>query len=376
MKRAKAKQRVKVRAAGGPGPAVRMRESEVRLRMALDAADMVTWEWNVPAGTVQYSSNIPDILRGDAVEPYSAIATILHTVHPDDRSALSKALDLTAKEGCPFVCEYRVRMLDGQYHWILGRGRIVVFKRGRPVRVLGVSQDITARKKAEEEIRLRSRQLARLASELTMAEHRERRRLADLLHEHLQQMLVGARMQVHGLSAGKSPSAKGKLAELQRTLDEVLAATRSITKMLVPPLSVRRELSVALRWLALDMQERCLMKVSVRTPGAVPLLPEPLTVLLFTAARELLLNISKHSGSKRARLWLRMKRGMIELEVRDWGRGIDAERRRVSNPDRGFGLFSIEERAELLGGKLVVDSAPGQGARIVLSLPVPARGRA
>jgi signal transduction histidine kinase len=345
-------------------------ESEQRLRMALDAAGMVTWEWDIRADTIRYSENVTTLAAGEGVNPYCSVSGLLETVHPEDRERLSQALDRTVKDGCVFECEYRVRMLDGEYHWILGKGKSVVMEGGRPVRVLGVSQDITARKKAEKELQARSRQLAELTAELTMAEHRERRRLADLLHENLQQLLVVARNQVQTLAPGKDEEKNGDVGRLRKTLEDALSAARGVTRTLVPPLSLQKDLPTALRWLADDMRDRYALSIEVRVPRSLPALPEAITVLLFTAARELLLNIAKHAETRQGRLQLRRRTGAVELTVMDSGRGVDLRTMRSSHADAGFGLFSIRERTELLGGSLRVESAPAQGMRVVLSLPV------
>jgi PAS domain-containing protein len=92
-------------------------------------------------------------VRGEAVEPYCSLDALMPQIHPEDREGLAQALDQTSKEGTPFQCEYRVHMLDGTYRWILGKGKRVVMEDGKPVRVLGLSMDITERKQKEERLR-------------------------------------------------------------------------------------------------------------------------------------------------------------------------------------------------------------------------------
>ena len=335
--------------------------------MALEAADMVTWELDLRTNTLQYSDNLPTIVAGTKVEPYCSVAGVMEQIHPDDRQALAKALQLAAKKGTPFVCEYRALMQDGAYHWILGKGKTVLWERGKPVRVLGVSQEITIRKRLQQELEQRTRQLAALAAKLTVTEHRERERFAEVLHEDLQQILVGARMLLDSIRQGN----RSLIRRLDQALVQAQEVARSVTRSLFPPLSIMKDLPLALGWLVNDARQRYRLAVTLRCPPALPPLPEPVAVLVFTAARELLLNIVKHAGVHRCSLRLRHTGAAVDLEVRDAGKGSHARALGHAHAGPGFGLFSIRERAELLGGSLTVNSAADQGMRVLLHLPLP-----
>ena len=239
-------------------------EGELRLRMALEAAGMVTWEWDTVADVIRYSENVADIAAGKAIDSYVSAAGLLQMIHPDDRDRASRAFDRTVKEGVLFDCEYRVLMQDGEYHWIHGKGRIALARGGRPARILGISQDVTARRRMEEELQARSRQLAELAARLTLTEHRERERLADLLHEDLQQILIGVRMRLEILQGRTRGRTNAELARVDQALAQAQTVARSVTKTLVPPLSLRKDLTLALQWLANDMRERHGLQVDVQ----------------------------------------------------------------------------------------------------------------
>ena len=246
-----------------------------------------------------------------------------------------------------------------------------VVGRGSSARMFSLCRDITDRKRAEDELRKRSRQLAQVASELTVSEQRERRRLAELLHEHLQQLLVGARMKAHSLADHGGKREREALDGLSRTLDEALASSRSITRDLAPPVSMHKDLPAAMRWLKCEMRTRYRLTVSVQVGKKVAPVTEAACVLLFTAARELLLNVAKHAGCGKASLRLGQEPGAIALTVSDQGKGAEPDALQVPNNSHGFGLFSIRERAELLGGKLTVASGSGRGMRVTVSLPLP-----
>lgn len=129
------------------------RAEAARLRMALEVARMVTWEWDIPTGRIRYSDNLDLLTHGREQVPFESLDSVVDRMHPEDRPPLAAALERTLAESCPFDCEYRLRMLDGEWHWIHSRGRLVIVENGRPIRVIGVSQDISERKQAEAEIR-------------------------------------------------------------------------------------------------------------------------------------------------------------------------------------------------------------------------------
>lgn len=136
---------------------VRMEEGilgqERRLRMALAAARMTTWEWDLVSNAIRYSDNAVDLARGEDLTPYVHVESLYRQLHPEDLDRLRTAVERTRNEGVPLDCEYRVLMQDGKYYWIHGQGSVVSTEGGRPTRVLGVSQDVTARRTAEGALR-------------------------------------------------------------------------------------------------------------------------------------------------------------------------------------------------------------------------------
>lgn len=244
---------------------------------------------------------------------------------------------------------------------------------------LAVLRDVTQQRRTEQEreallreVEHRARQLGALMTELTHAEERERRRLAQLLHDHLQQLLAGAKLHVtvvHNQSLG-SPTAP-TLMQAMALLDQSIAASRTLTVELSPPVLHEGSLAQALAWLAGWVQEQHgLTVVTELDPHAEPA-GEDLRVLLFQATRELLFNVVKHAHTDRAYLTMRLVQGdQIELAVADKGVGFagPAVEDAQASPG-GFGLFSIRERLQLLGGRMEVQSAPQQGTRVTLYAP-------
>jgi PAS domain S-box-containing protein len=220
----------------------------------------------------------------------------------------------------------------------------------------------------------RARQLQRLAAELTQAEQRERQRLAEVLHDHLQQLLVGAKFNLGVLrSQIKAKEPRQAISEVDDLLDESLAASRSLTVELSPPVLHEGTFTQVLHWLAHWMNQKHRLTVEVQADEQVNPQAEEVRVLLFQAVRELLFNTVKHAKVDRARVRMsRSNPGLVQVVVEDKGVGFDPQRKRDEQVDShvgGFGLFSIHERLELLGGTVRIESRPGEGTRVTLTAP-------
>ncbi|NUM34834.1 MAG: response regulator, partial [Candidatus Brocadiae bacterium] len=127
------------------------------LHNALSAGNMTSWEWDIPQGTLSYFENIRNLARTDNIEPYTRIDKILEMIHPEDRQKVQSEVAQIEKKNI-FECEYRVKMGDGEYRWIYGRGEVKVFKNHKPQKAYGISIDITERKKIEENLALSLRE--------------------------------------------------------------------------------------------------------------------------------------------------------------------------------------------------------------------------
>ncbi len=216
----------------------------------------------------------------------------------------------------------------------------------------------------------RLEQLRALTLELSQAEQRERRHLSQVLHDHLQQLLVAAKLRV-GLARSRvadSPVRKD-LEEVDDLLAQSIQSSRSLTVELSPPVLYESGLPAALEWLGDWMRDKHGIEVTVDLVSQIQPRREEVTVFLFNAVREMLFNVVKHANAGSARVFMgQPDASTLAITVEDSGKGFDPSL--LSDTSRaGFGLFSIRERAELLGGELLVQSSPGEGTRLTLLFP-------
>jgi PAS domain S-box-containing protein len=236
--------------------------------------------------------------------------------------------------------------------------------------VEALTAEVARRVRAEEALRERSEQLRLLASELTLAEQRERRRVAEVLHGDLQQLLVGAKLLVGPLAQAADPAVRDAGREATDLILQAIQSSRSLTEELSPPILHRGGLVPALGWLARWMGEKHNLAVVVRVDGTPVVETEDTAVLCFQAVRELLFNAVKHAKVETAQVELARHEDQVQVIVADEGVGFDPTQLRVAGgTSGGFGLFSIHERLDLVGGRLEIESAPGQGSRFTLWVP-------
>jgi CheY-like chemotaxis protein len=215
----------------------------------------------------------------------------------------------------------------------------------------------------------RSAQLSQLANQLTEAEHRERRRLAHILHDDLQQMLVAARMRLSALRPLSANQADAELEIVERLIGDSIATSRSLSIELCPPILHDGDIRKALEWLRGRFQQDHQLLVELVAPDEIPDVPEHLRSFLYQAIRELLFNIVKHAGVAEASVCLRWDGRMLSAIVVDNGRGIEPGTE-AGRAGEHFGLFSIRERVQFFNGCFDVHSANGCGTRITLAVPI------
>ena len=313
---------------------------------------------------------------------------VVNVFHPDDRDRIGREFLEAANKLEPFTMEYRLRRADGEYRWVVGEGRPRLDEQGRLLGYVGCVIDVHDQKMTEEALRqseeelrrlndtleqqvaerthqLREREgrLAKLAWELTRAEQRERTRLARVLHDQVQQLLVAAKMRI-SLAAMDAvvETVAADLNTAQAIIDEAIETVRTLSVEMCPPILHVRGLSAGLQWLATRMQRQHGLTVELETDPAADPPDHTVRDLLFQAARELLLNVVKHAKIDRCQMRLARQQQRIMLEVSDQGIGFE-HHAETAPGESSIGLFHIRERLRHVSGELEVVTAPGQGTR-------------
>jgi signal transduction histidine kinase/HAMP domain-containing protein len=306
-------------------------------------------------------------------------------IHPDDQPRVNIAIQEAIRTKSVFELEHRVRRADGSLGWTFSRAVPLTDANGEIIEWFGAASDITERKRAEETLRelnailekrvaqrtaeltRRAGLLQKLTLELSQAEERERRRIAVILHEDLQQQLAGARFHLNLLKGRAKQSSRQVAVEtVDEMLKEAIQKSRTLSHDLSPNVLNVKDLSELLQWLAQWVRARHGLTVRVEVSGVAILQSEALTIFLFRAAQEMLFNVVKHAQVDEAAIRVRRIGHYVYLCVSDRGRGFEPHELKET---AGLGLLSIRERVELLGGRMKIKSVPGQGSRCHIVVP-------
>ncbi len=394
-------------------------ESQQRYANTLSAISDGLWDWDIPSGKAFFTEQYYLLLGYENHEFPATYAAWREKVHPEDIVQAEQILRTSIDEGKGFEIHIRMKAKSGQWQWVSARGNVIERDAtGAALRMVGTLTDITVRKQVEmdlltteralrraneqldervreattalrqtvdilrveieqrqqterklssanEALQILTNQLRALAGELTIAEHRERKRLARILHDHLQQILASAKLRVSCLEGVGQEVLPREVAQIVAILNDSLTMSRSLATELYPPILQEGGLQAAMEWLGRWMRDKHGMNVDLVMQPEVIFLAEDVRILLFDAVRELLFNARKHSNVSRA--WLRLQQvdsTTLRITVSDQGVGFDVPSLFKSEGINGvgLGLFGIAERLRLFGGSLDIDSAPGKGS--------------
>ncbi len=384
-----------------------MRRSEARYRSYIEVTGQMGWTTNADGEVVddvpalrQYTGQSFDEMRGWGWSK---------ALHPDDHEITLAVWRKAVEEKQGYETEYRLRRHDGVYRYFLARGVPVLQDDGSVREWVGTCIDITERNQAEqalkiskealrianEELEQRVRErttelillledleksrddLRKLASELVLTEERERKKISVTLHDEVAQTLAAARMRIDLLrSRPGDDESRRALDEAQQLLVQAIRETRSLMTDISNPVLYDMGLQVAVESLTEEVKARNGISFASSFSGSLKALGQDMEVMIFQVVKELVQNIVKHSGARKASIHLVEEKDVVRVVVADDGQGFDAGNVGAVGLDGGFGLFSIRERVKSYGGKIRIESERGKGSEVTVMLPKKAGGSA
>ena len=278
---------------------------------------------------------------------------ILAEVYPDpaDRAEAEDYI----RSALPGWREFRTRTKDGR---ILDTAWVnVLLSDGRNI---GIGQDLTDRKRTEQEREALARRLVHLQEE-------ERRAIARELHDDVGQLLAGLGLMIE---AGDGPGSASRRQEMKRVVDELIGRVRDISMKLRPPMLDELGLLPTLLWQIERFEVQASMRVDFRHADLNRRFPSEIEITTFHTVQEALNNVARHAGVTKATVEVWAGPRSLGARIEDRGRGFSVE---TALRGHSSGLAGMRERCRLLGGQLTIESTPGTGTRLSIELPLPVR---
>ncbi|MDY0040512.1 MAG: PAS domain-containing protein [Desulforhabdus sp.] len=353
-----------------------LREAEAKYRTLVEQIPAITYAARLDENrsTFYISPQVTETLGFSPHEWVEDGRLWIQQIHSDDLEHVRQELaGCCTKESIKrFSCEYRIFSRDGRQLWFTDEAVKVRSEEHDSHYLQGIMRDITEQRRAQEKLLTYQQQLRSLASQLSLAEERERRRIAIDLHDHVGQALAMSRIKLGILRESAPSDAFATMVDdVRKLVVQAIRDTRSLIFKISSPILYELGFEAAVEWLVEETQRKHGILVLYEDDDNPKPLDDDIRVMLFQAVGELLVNVVKHASAKTVSLSSRLEDDYIVVEVEDDGVGFDvsevASRRSSAE---GFGLFSIRERLNHIGGQLKVDSKQGRGTHIVIIAPV------
>ena len=293
--------------------------------------------------------------------------SVVELVAPEDRESVLDKIRL----GFEGTYEHRGLRKDGSSIDLEVHGRRVIY-RGKSMRLTAI-RDITERKQAERKLKEYQGQLKSLASEVSLAEERERRRIAVGLHDDIAQKLAMVKLGIQSLQGSVADDDVADSLKKQCLLmDQIIEDAQSLTFELSNPVLYQFGLEAAIEsYLIERIQGEFGITCVFTSREPRHQLEEDIRVVLFQATRELLANVVKHAKADKVDVFVDTSGKSAHVVIADNGIGFDQKDIGLHRSEGGgFGLFNVRERLEYLGGDLNIESGPNRGVRITMTVPV------
>ena len=360
-------------------------QSEGRFTRVEQTARVGSYEIILPNGSAQWSRGVYAMLNVAGKPPTLTSDTpldkLVQLIHPDDRervaAAIEEAANVTADPADPRPYDQVVRaLLPGQP---LKHLRLVGQLKHSPFggTLTGLMLDVTDFREAEETSRRFSDELQSLSRRLVEAQETERRRIARELHDEVGQQLTGLRLMLEmagrtsstGEGGATTAAVNSRFAEMAQTVTRVTTQVRELSQSLRPTMLDDLGLQPALCWLLERYTGQTGIQVDLRCSGLEgQRFDTSVETVAYRIVQEALTNIARYAGVTTAQVSVWAESDALQVQVTDGGAGFDPAE--IAAQKRASGLSGMKERAMSVGGQLVIESAPGQGARLSARLPL------
>lgn len=340
-----------------------LRQANARLLHLSRATTDAIWEWDMQTGNMFRNETLMD-MTGYQTDNSRGLSWWLRRIHPEDRNRVADSVkDATESQHQSWQEEYRFKCADGSYKQMRDKG-FVVYENGLPVKMIGSIQDISYQRELEDKLAdARIQQQKKVSETVIHMLEKERSRIGHELHDNVNQLLSTSKLFIDVLQ----PSPE-QLQLKEKSISYLLTAIeeiRQLSKELVAPQMNQGSVVDAIGALIEDINLAGKIHFSFINTLDDSNLSVGKRTTLFRIVQEHLKNIIKHSGASETNITLGEKEGQIRLLIRDNGKGFDPQQ-----TYRGIGLASIYERTKFYNGRADIQSIPGNGCVLNVSIPM------
>jgi PAS domain S-box-containing protein len=332
----------------------------------MKSGKIVGWDWNLKSGRDVWFGDLQTQF-GIPSDTYVGRPEDFHRcVHPEDRERVTKAVKDAMQNRTSYAAQFRILRSDGTVRWVSAEGEFHYAANGKAERMLGISVDITESKLAEEA-------LASMGRRVSEAEERERRRIAQNLHENIGQRLTLLAIEIEQLKTeplNETVEMLGRLDAISKQTLRILTDVKTSAHELHSPRLEYLGIAAVMRSFCEEFGQRKGVEIDFKGHDVPSSVPPDISLCLFRVLQEALYNAVKHSGARHFEVRLWTLSDDIHLTFSDSGAGFDPEAARNSG---GLGLLGMEERLKLLKGTVSIESRPQRGTTIHVRVPLTSR---
>lgn len=286
-------------------------------------------------------------------------------IHPDDRNRVELIINnLQHNKQASWQCEYRFKSADGTYRNLRDRG-VVVYENDNPVKYIGSILDLTEMKGLENQLLAEKvKHQKEIAKSIIETQQKERTRIGQELHDNINQLLLVSKLYM-GLLKPTETANKVIAKKVMESLDMAIADIQAISREMVLPKLKEKTLAHSINELVKDIKVTCKFKIKfLFDKQATEDISEGKKVALYRIVQEQLKNTIQYSKANNVSIQLIYHPHTIELIVQDDGVGFDPLKK-----TKGIGLSNIYDRTLLYNGQVELNSSPGNGCRLKVTIP-------
>lgn len=345
-----------------------IRQSNERYDFVLEATNDMVWDWDLKTGEIYRDQRgLKKVYGMEDNEPVKYIDKLLALIHADDRQRVRSAIDeiISGNRKDNFEFEYRMSRQDGGYSYVYDRGIIMRDPQGKPYRIIGAAQDITDRKRLEQELLQQEIQKQKIISQTIInTQEQERADIGKELHDNVNQVLTTTKLFLD--MAAANPARQHEF--LQKSSENILYVINEIRKLsnsLMDPSLGELGLLETIQDLTENINLTKKLRITFNNdPRIESFLKDDQKLTIYRIIQEAINNIIKHANAKSALVDLSIIGDNAQLIISDNGIGFD-----LSKNKKGTGLKNIQNRVYLFNGTLDINTVPGKGCELAITIP-------